>query len=70
MKIFAAAWLMMVMLPILSDRAMDDKEQIEALYREMYEAMVRKDTTTLNHVHADNFVLTHMTGMLPLLIRL
>ena len=63
MKIFAAAWLMMVMLPILSDKAMDDKQQIEALYREMYEAMVRKDTATLNRVHADDFVLTHMTGM-------
>jgi len=35
MKIFAAAWLMMVMLPILSDKAMDDKQQIEALYREI-----------------------------------
>ena len=42
---------------------MTDKEQIEALYREMYEAMVRKDMATLNRVHADNFVLTHMTGM-------
>ena len=47
MKIFAAAWLMMVMLPILSDNAMDDKQQIEALYREMYEAMVRKDTAAM-----------------------
>ena len=36
---------------------------IEALYREMYKAMVEKDTATLNRVHADNFVLTHMTGM-------
>ena len=42
---------------------MTDKEQIEALYREMYEAMVKKDTTTLNRIHADDFVLTHMTGM-------
>ena len=42
---------------------MTDKEQIEALYREMYEAMVRKDTATLDRVHADDFVLTHMTGM-------
>ena len=42
---------------------MTDKEQIEALYREMYEAMVRKDTATLDCVHADDFVLTHMTGM-------
>lgn len=42
---------------------MTDKEQIEALYREMYAAMVAKDTATLNRVHADDFVLTHMTGM-------
>ena len=48
---------------ILSDKVMTDKEQIEALYREMYEAMVKKDTATLNRIHADDFVLTHMTGM-------
>lgn len=42
---------------------MTDKEQIEALYREMYKAMIEKDTATLNLVHADDFVLTHMTGM-------
>ena len=42
---------------------MTDKVQIEALYREMYAAMVAKDTATLNRVHADDFVLTHMTGM-------
>lgn len=42
---------------------MTDKEQIGALYREMYAAMVAKDTATLNRVHADDFVLTHMTGM-------
>ena len=42
---------------------MSDKQQIEALYREMYQAMISKDTTTLNRVHADEFVLTHMTGM-------
>ena len=42
---------------------MNDKEQIGALYREMYAAMVAKDTATLNRVHADDFVLTHMTGM-------
>ena len=29
----------------------------------MYEAMVAKDTVVLNRVHADNFVLTHMTWM-------
>ena len=42
---------------------MDDKQQIEALYREMYQAMVDKDTLKLNQIHSDNFVLTHMTGM-------
>ena len=42
---------------------MSDKEQIETLYREMYKAMIEKDTATLNLVHADDFVLTHMTGM-------
>ena len=48
---------------ISSDREMTDKEQIEALYREMYRVMVEKDTATLNRVHAVGFVLTHMTGM-------
>ena len=42
---------------------MSDKSQIEALYRVMYKAMIEKDTATLNRVHADDFVLTHMTGM-------
>ena len=40
-----------------------DKQQIEQLYQEMYQAMVAKDTATLNRVHADDFVLVHMTGM-------
>ena len=44
-------------------QARTDKEQIGALYSEMYEAMVAKDTVTLNRVHTDDFVLTHMTGM-------
>ena len=42
---------------------MDDKSQIEALYKQMYRAMVEKDTVTLDEQHADEFVLTHMTGM-------
>lgn len=33
------------------------------LYREMYQAMVVKDTATLNRLHADDFMLVHMTGM-------
>ena len=44
-------------------QAKTNKEQIETLYRDMYEAMVAKDTVVLNRVHADDFVLTHMTGM-------
>lgn len=42
---------------------MNDKEHILQLYREMYLAMVAKDTATLNRLHADDFVLVHMTGM-------
>ena len=41
----------------------EDESQIEALYRVMYKAMMAKDTLTLNRIHADDFVLTHMTGM-------
>lgn len=41
----------------------EDESQIEALYRVMYKAMMAKDTVTLNRIHADDFVLTHMTGM-------
>ena len=33
----------------LSDKVMTDKKQIEALYREMYEAMIVKDIVTLKH---------------------
>lgn len=42
---------------------MDGKQQIEALYKQMYRAMVEKDSATLNSIHADEFVLVHMTGM-------
>lgn len=42
---------------------MDDKQQIRALYEQMYCAMIAKDTATLNALHADEFVLVHMTGM-------
>ena len=42
---------------------MGDKEIISVLYREMYQAMVEKDVMTLEQIHVDDFVLTHMTGM-------
>lgn len=42
---------------------MDDKSQIRELHEQMYQAMVAKDIATLDKLHADDFVLTHMTGM-------
>ena len=42
---------------------MDDKQEIEALYHEMYRAMVNKDRAELECVHDDSFYLLHMTGM-------
>lgn len=42
---------------------MDDKGQIIALYHQMYRAMVEKDTALLDRIHAQEFVLVHMTGM-------
>jgi len=47
------------MTTIMTTQAKTDESQIKSLYREMYEAMVAKDTVTLNRVHADDFVLTH-----------
>ncbi len=44
-------------------RAADDKQQLAALYERMYKAMIAKDSTVLDEVHADDFVLVHMTGM-------
>ena len=40
-----------------------DQQQIRQLYETMYQAMVAKDTATLNRIHADDFVLIHITGM-------
>ena len=42
---------------------MTDREQIEALYHEMYSAMVRKDRAELLRLHDESFTLIHMTGM-------
>ena len=41
---------------------MNDREQIRQLYLAMCNAMIAKDTSTLAMVHADDYVLTHMTG--------
>lgn len=42
---------------------MDDKKQIENLYRVMYQAMIAKDVVTLDSIMSDNAVLVHMTGV-------
>ena len=41
---------------------MDDKQQIEALYKQMDRAMIAKDTATLGTLLDENSVLIHMTG--------
>lgn len=41
----------------------EDKDKIEQVYHEMYRAMVNKDRAELERLHADDFVLRHMTGM-------
>ena len=46
-----------------SKNTMTDEQQIKALYERMYAAMVAKDEAVLREVHADDFVLIHMTGM-------
>ena len=48
---------------IKKGNSMDDKSQIRELHEQMYKAMVAKDIATLDKLHADDFVLTHMTGM-------
>ena len=41
---------------------MPAEAQIQNVYIKMYEAMVAKDRKTLELLHDDGFVLTHMTG--------
>ena len=42
---------------------MNDKENIENSYRQMYCGMIKKDRSILAEVLDDSFVLVHMTGM-------
>ncbi len=42
---------------------MDDRQQIESLYNKMYEAMVNKNAEAIARCLADDFTLTHMTGL-------
>ena len=41
---------------------MPAEAQIRNVYIQIYEAMVAKDRKTLEFLHDDDFVLTHMTG--------
>ena len=43
-------------------QTMDDKQQIEGLYKQMYRAMIAKDIDTLGALLDENSVLIHMTG--------
>ena len=40
-----------------------NKLELEELYREMWQALLLKDIATLEKIHAEEFVLIHMTGM-------
>ena len=44
------------------DNDMDDKKQIEQLYKQMYKAMIAKDIAALDSILAEGSVLIHMTG--------
>lgn len=41
---------------------MDDKKQIENLYKQMYQAMIAKNIAALDTILAEGSVLIHMTG--------
>ena len=43
-------------------RIMDDKQQIEQLYKQQYRAMIAKDVAALDTILDDSSVLVHMTG--------
>jgi len=56
-----------MLLPIVayrqtSNRTMDDKQQIEQLYKQQYRAMIAKDIAALDSILDDSSVLVHMTG--------
>ena len=42
---------------------MTDEQQLKNLYNEMWKALIEKDIATLDKIHAEQFVLLHMTGM-------
>lgn len=40
-----------------------DEQQLKNLYNKMWQALLAKDIKVLDECHADEFILTHMTGM-------
>ena len=44
---------------------MTDEQTLQKLYGEMWRALLSKELETLDGLHADEFVLTHMTGLNP-----
>lgn len=40
-----------------------DEIKLEKLYKRMWQALLTKDIETLEEIHAEGFVLEHMTGM-------
>ena len=55
--------LIIITLTMTMQSQTDDRQQIRQLYETMYQAMVAKDTATLNCVYANEMVLVHITGM-------
>lgn len=55
--------LIIITLTMTMQSQTDDRQQIRQLYETMYQAMVAKDTATLNRVYANEMVLVHITGM-------
>ena len=55
--------LIFVMTTMSTQAQTTDKQQIEAIYKQMYRAMIAKDIDTLGTLLDENAVLIHMTGM-------
>ena len=58
--IYSIITLLIIYMP--QNSKLEDKKELENLYNRTWEAMIGKDTVTLDSLHADEFVLVHMTG--------
>ena len=54
--------ILILVMMAMNTQAQTDKQQIEALYKQMYRAMIAKDIETLGTLLDENAVLIHMTG--------